>query len=302
MLFSDQTVGTDLHQMHHVKGLTMHRAIPLPLLATAGLLLGGCVAQQPYDNSQQVNAAQEAQINRLVQEKQTAELTADRQRGRISELEGQLEAKNRQIQGLTGQISAFRDNMNAIESRLNNVGGMMLDPRTDLELSNLAAQNPTLFSYDSSRGMIQVASDLTFSSGSDVVRSTAIDALNALAKVLATTNASHYDVQIVGHTDSQPLSKSRERFRNNRFLSVARAIAVSEALQRGGIEATRCLVSGWGQYRPIVSNNPSGGTPANRRVEIFLVPRQDAAFATAGERYDELPVPAAPVRDEYPLK
>ncbi len=282
----------------------MPRAITLPLLATAGLVLGGCVAQKPYDATQQMNASQDAQINRLVQEKQTAEQIASRQRTRITELESQLGVKNGQIKVLSGQIGTLRDNMGQIEHRLNNVGGMMLDPRTDLELANLAAQNPTLFSYDSSRGMIQVASDLTFGSGSDVVKSSATGALQALAKVLASTSASRYDVQVVGHTDSQPLSKSRERFRNNRYLSVARAIAVSEAVQSGGIDATRMLVSGWGQYRPMVPNNGRGGTPANRRVEIYLVPRKDASFATAEERYDAEPAPVrtAPVRDEYPLK
>ncbi|MCA9294486.1 MAG: OmpA family protein [Phycisphaerales bacterium] len=280
----------------------MHRAITLPLVAIAGLLLGGCVAQKPYDEVSRVNASQGEQITRLVQEKQTAEQIAERQRGRIGELEGQLDAKNKQITGLTGQIDAFRSNMGAIEQRLNNVGGLMLDPRTDLELSNLAAQNPTLFSYDSSRGMIQVSSDLTFGSGSDVVKPEATEALQGLARVLQGVNASRYDVQIVGHTDSQALNRSRERFRNNRYLSVARAIAVSEALQSGGMEATRCLVSGWGQYRPIVANNPSGGTPANRRVEIYLVPRQDASYAVAEERYDNTPAPATPTREEYPLK
>lgn len=280
----------------------MHRAITLPLVAMTGLLLGGCVAQKPYDDATRVNASQEEQINRLVQEKQTAEQITERQRGRIGELEQQLEAKNRQITGLTGQIDTFRSNMGAIEQRLNNVGGLMLDPRTDLELSNLAAQNPTLFSYDASRGMIQVSSDLTFASGSDVVKSEATEALQSLARILAGVNASRYDVQIVGHTDSQPLSKSRERFRNNRYLSVARAIAVSEALQTGGMESTRCLVSGWGQYRPAVPNNPSGGTPANRRVEIYLVPRQDATYAVAEERYDNAPAPSVPAREEYPLK
>jgi chemotaxis protein MotB len=282
----------------------MHRAITFPLVATAGLLLGGCVAQQPYDKAQQTLMSQEEQINRLVQEKTTAEQSIARQNARILDLENQLDSKNQQVAGLSGQIGSLRDNMGNIENRLNNVGGMMLDPRTDLELANLAAQNPTIFSYDSARGMIQVASDLTFGSGSDQVKPEATEALQSLAKVLGTTNAAKYDIQVVGHTDSQPLSRSRERFPSNRHLSIARAFAVSEAIQKGGIQPERLLVSGWGQYRPVVANNSSGGTAANRRVEIYLVPRRDASFAVADERYGNEPEPvrATPARDEYPLK
>jgi hypothetical protein len=31
------------------------------------------------------------------------------------------------------------------------------------------------------------------------------------------------------------------------------------------------MAAGWGEYRPAVTNTPSGNTPQNRRVEIFLV-------------------------------
>jgi len=61
------------------------------------------------------------------------------------------------------------------------------------------------------------------------------------------------------------------RFGDNRGLSLARARAVSEALQSAGLPGERIMVAGWGPHRPLVPNNPSGGTRENRRVEIFVV-------------------------------
>ena len=121
--------------------------------------------------------------------------------------------------------------------------------------------------------MLRFRSDLTFNSGSDQVRDGARQALSSLANVIRNDTNMNYELQIVGHTDSEPISSgTAQRHPTNTHLSVHRAIAVKQALVSLGVPAQRVLVSGWGEYRPTVPNTATGNTPQNRRVEIFFRP------------------------------
>ena len=62
-------------------------------------------------------------------------------------------------------------------------------------------------------------------------------------------------------------------------LSVGRAMAVRAQLVKDAIVPDRVKVGGWGEHRPVKDNPTRGGEAANRRVEIFLIPRSDAMMA-----------------------
>ena len=47
-------------------------------------------------------------------------------------------------------------------------------------------------------------------------------------------------------------------------------------LGQNGVTSSRLGVMGYGEYRPRVPNPASGGSEANRRVEIFLVSSNEA--------------------------
>ncbi len=146
-----------------------------------------------------------------------------------------------------------------------------VDPMTDRALASIANQYPDLIKYDASRGMLRFASDLTFDSGSASVKSNATAALDALSKVLTSSSAQAYEVVVEGHTDSQRISGQHLRsFPTNRHLSAQRAISVIDELHKMGVQDDRMLAAGWGEFKPAVPNTPSGNTPQNRRVEIFL--------------------------------
>lgn len=281
----------------------------LALISVAGLGLGGCVGQSEYDTTTTMVDSLEAQNARLLQEKQTAESIASRRAERIGELEAAVAAKDRQIGQLSNRLDGLTQNLSDLEARLGNVNmGPALDSQTDLALRQLASRYPDLLQYDSQRGMIRVASDLTFNSGSDSLREGAQDGLRQLARSLSASSASGYALRVVGHTDSQPISNptTRQKFANNRVLSVFRAIAVSEALQAAGFPANRIEVAGWGPHRPAVPNNPTGGTAGNRRVEIFVVPMTELPAAAAPEestrRGTPIPAERAPANNDIPMK
>lgn len=262
------------------------RSIVAMTVAAAGLILGGCVDQQKYDALQDTATTSGARVEGLSQDVRTLQQSVEVKQRRIDELEGEVRQLRSINDDLNGQIGGIRAKQQALVDEFGNIRLTMLDPETDRALQALAAQYPDLIKYDPARGLVQFMADLTFDSGSDQVKPKAREGLQKLAQILAGSSASSYDVRLVGHTDSQPLGKTRGKWGTNRHLSVARSIAVEEVLRGSGIPGARMETSGWGEYRPAVANNASGGTGANRRVEIFIAP------GTGGAMYSE---PALPV-------
>lgn len=117
-------------------------------------------------------------------------------------------------------------------------------------------------------GMIALASDVVFTSGSTKLKPEAQLSLGAIAGVLGSTYADK-DVLVFGHTDSVPIKKSG--FDDNYQLSTERALAVVRHLASCGIPAKRLVACGCGEHRPLVPNTNDGNMTRNRRVEIFAI-------------------------------
>ncbi len=241
------------------------------ILVTAGALLTGCVNRGTYDEladaqrtTMERNEAMKADLSNKENEIRVLREQLTRSESLSSELRGTV---NR----LRDQLSKAEQSLLAFGERLGSAQIAALDPETDRALARLANENPNLIRYDSARGMLRFASDLTFDSGQDVVKGEAKQSLGALANVLKSASATAYEVHVVGHTDAQPISSgTAQRHPTNTHLSCHRAIAVRRELISMGVAADRLLAAGWGETRPAVPNNANGNTPANRRVEIFV--------------------------------
>lgn len=83
-------------------------------------------------------------------------------------------------------------------------------------------------------------------------------------------------VSIEGHTDN------RGNANTNTKLSDARAHSVERWLTQRGVEAERLEAHGYGQDRPIASNNDDAGRARNRRVEFHILEQANAAPAASG--------------------
>jgi OOP family OmpA-OmpF porin len=57
----------------------------------------------------------------------------------------------------------------------------------------------------------------------------------------------------------------------NQALSLRRAGAVRDYLVGGGIDAGRLSVEGFGESRPVATNDTDSGRAQNRRVELRIV-------------------------------
>jgi OmpA-OmpF porin, OOP family len=72
-------------------------------------------------------------------------------------------------------------------------------------------------------------------------------------------------VELDGHTDSTGDPEA------NKTLSVNRANAVKDLLVQGGIDGQRIATEGFGQERPIASNDTDEGRAKNRRTELVVI-------------------------------
>ncbi|MEM1331078.1 MAG: OmpA family protein [Planctomycetota bacterium] len=239
------------------------------LLAGAGV---GCVSQEQYDNVTETNRTLEDRNQQLVAELEESKgLNAqyEQDRARSERALADLRSNNAElIRQRNDSDQALRD----FEQRLGEVAFGPLDPETDRALAALDREAGDLIEYDAEQGRLRFASDLTFGSGSDQLSQTAKDGLGRLAEVLKSSDGLQYEIVVVGHTDSVPISNpgTRQRHPTNVHLSAHRAISVRSQLVQMGVPATRIGIMGWGEHRPAVQNNARGGTAQNRRVEVYL--------------------------------
>jgi chemotaxis protein MotB len=257
------------------------------LAALPALGLVGCVSQEEYDRT--ADTARGALNGRTVAERERdeARAAADLMRNQLLRAEAaqrELEAQNSQMRAA---LEASGLSIKELEERMKGLAFGPLDPTTNQALTDLAAQFPDLITYDEARGMLRFNADLTFDSGSAVVKDTARSSLQALAKVLNSSSASAYEVHIVGHTDSQKISsRTASQHPTNMHLSCHRSISVRSELIGMGVEGGKMEAAGWGEFRPIVPNSATGNTPANRRVEVYLA-RATGSLSSGDTRLEQ---------------
>jgi len=128
--------------------------------------------------------------------------------------------------------------------------------------------------------VITFPSSIAFPSGTDTVNQHFAASIDELAPIL---KKSEGQIIVAGHTDNVPIAAGR--FRSNWDLSAARATAVVHRLiEYGGLEPGRMTVQGYGESRPVGSNDSATGRAKNRRVEIIVVMRKGAEAAQEGAK------------------
>jgi len=126
---------------------------------------------------------------------------------------------------------------------------------------------------------IVLTGDLLFFTGQAELSRKARQSLTKLAAVIKDTP---YMVNVIGHTDNQPMHSSR--FATNWELSVVRASSVARFLiEEMGMDSKQFIVSGFGSNRPRKPNTNVVNRAANRRVEIIISKRPAPAVKATAE-------------------
>ena len=108
-----------------------------------------------------------------------------------------------------------------------------------------------------------------------------------LAKIAPTlSKLQGQQIVVEGFTDNVPIGAHlKARFPSNWELSSARATDVLRFLVSKGVPANTISAQGFGDSRPVASNDTAEGRAKNRRVEIKIVPvtQEDVAAAKSGQ-------------------
>ena len=107
--------------------------------------------------------------------------------------------------------------------------------------------------------------------------------LDKVADVLNTTVAD-LNVGIEGHTDNRPIKRSG--WKSNWELSTARALSVLHYLSGKSVAESRLAAIGYGEYKPVASNDTKEGRQKNRRVEIVILPKTETTKGDAAADQD----------------
>ena len=215
------------------------RMLPLTALALAAVTLGGCA-----------NNGRDLEAELIAYEQENDEL-----RSRTQQLQNSLTDAELRAQQAADDLS--RANAENDELRRSAAERPVVDNRTGFE-----GISGTTTSRRGSDIVVDVAGDVLFASGSTTLRNASKQALDRIAGVLNSQYAGN-EIRIAGHTDNDPIRKSK--WETNERLSAERAHAVEQYLASRGVDKGRMHIAGFGP------DKPRGSKSQSRRVEIIVL-------------------------------
>ncbi|OED35778.1 hypothetical protein AB834_04110 [PVC group bacterium (ex Bugula neritina AB1)] len=114
---------------------------------------------------------------------------------------------------------------------------------------------------------VSILDQILFDSGSHNVNPVG---KSLLCKVAVVLKSSKKNIQVSGYTDSQPVKRSKRKYKNNWDLSMKRALSVLNFFEEKGVPSKKMVAVGFGQYRPLLKDTSQKALRKNRRVEILI--------------------------------
>jgi flagellar motor protein MotB len=226
-----------------IEGIDMNRAwmCMLPLLAVGAI---GCKNALHDEN--------------LGLRKQNIELQQEKSR-----LEGEIGGRPQpqDVQALQAQLGERDRQIADLQSQLNKP-----QPAASPE-DNSALAGITVTRDDKAGTLtVNVPGDVLFTSGDAAVKESAKATLDKIAGIVKKDFAGK-KVMIDGHTDADPISKTKDKWKDNLDLSAARARSVADYLIGQGLDKKLVGLRAFGE------TDPAGSKPKSRRVEIVVITR-----------------------------
>lgn len=248
-----------------------------PLAILLATVLGvGCVSQGKYDEAVSKTKLTQAQLERSNQSLAESAARADQQRAEIARLEALIGSLSRSsssdrassdaaIADLRKRLDELKSAHAAADARAAIFRDVALRLKKQVDAGDL-----TIVVRDG-RMVLQLPNDVLFDTGRTEIKPAGKSALEAIAGVLASMPARHF--QVAGHTDNVPIHTGR--FPSNWELSSARALGVVHFLIEKGVSPDALSAAGYGEMDPVAANGDAGGRRQNRRTEIVLQPNID---------------------------
>jgi len=179
----------------------------------------------------------------------------------------ELQSRVDENQGQAGEVSALQGEVAARDAKIAELENQLRTPTQG------AGAQPGIegieTSYNAAAGELTVnlPGDVLFDSGRATLKESAKATLNKVAQAIK-GDYSGKQVRVEGHSDSDPIQKTKGQWQDNRHLSMMRALEVTRYLASQGVPEKQILTSGFGDTKPKGNNKQ-----ASRRVEIVVVTR-----------------------------
>ncbi len=202
------------------------------------------------------------------------------------------DAKQLKIDELTAENDQLKGELDERDRRINDALVRENDSRSSIdelnqELAKLRADGQKLKDGDGwittpTFDMLTIPGEILFASGKADLTSAGRSKLSQVASDIRSRYPDR-DIYVFGHTDDQPIRKSK--WKDNWELGASRSNAVIRTLQSFGISGDSLVQANCGQYRGRATNASDQGRRANRRVEFFAVKRNSGIIEnTAANR------------------
>jgi len=173
-----------------------------------------------------------------------------RSKNKIKQLEAKVDELEKLRASERGQFSSLKDKLSR------NLRDQIKDDQISLEMSE--------------GGLVITLSDnILFDSGKAELKKNADSVLSKVTRIIKNEVPSK-NIGIRGHTDNVPIKHSN--WKSNWELSTARATSVLHSMKKHGVSPERLSATGYGEFRPVASNDTAKGRSRNRRVEIVVLP------------------------------
>lgn len=198
---------------------------------------------------------------------------------RNAALQKQLEQELAKSADLQAQNETLKAQNEGLTSELDRARAVKAAPGTAVPPTGRAARTKPEFGEGIETAMIggeltvTLPEAILFDSGKATLKA---DARRHLDKIIAVLNKDYAGdkIRVEGHTDSQPIAKSRKLWQDNWDLACNRSMEVVRYLTSKGIDAKRVYAAGFGPYKPVATNNSAAGRAKNRRVVIVVYPQR----------------------------
>lgn len=184
---------------------------------------------------------------------------------------------NVEHQNLRGRYENLQGEKQVLADRISQDQQTINELRRQIEELNRTPAEATGFgdgydvAFDPTAGTITVTlpNTILFDSGKAELKSATSVELDHILSVLKSKYPGK-QIDVVGHTDTDPIVKTKDLWKDNWELSSERALSVTRYLTARGIPGSQIKASACGQERPVAPNTSAAGKAKNRRVEIVV--------------------------------
>jgi chemotaxis protein MotB len=249
------------------------------------VLLAGCVKKSTYKKA----LAENARLEQELAASQKKQSDTERSLGdKIKELEAQLGTLDETTRRKESELGKVRGEKEATEKEL-----AELRRQKEAAEKRIAAYKALQDKFRAlvDTGKLQVVfrngqmtlklpSGILFPSGSADLSKDGQVALTEVVQILMQFKDRRFVV--AGHTDNQPIKTAA--FKNNWYLSTARANSVVQFMIKEQFPAKNLAAAGYGEFDPVGQNDTDTTREQNRRIEIILVPNLEELPSLTGDQ------------------